>query len=115
MCLCVSFRPSVRWAVQELVQQLPDAWAVVTLSRDPPLAGAGGDRGGGLTVSRLERDSVVRWVRVEAGEQGEDGEGAGGARAGGMQQILDEFKEIMKLSRAGYVPVPVCLCVCDQP
>ena len=95
-----------------MVQQLPDAWAVVTLSRDPPLAGAGGgDRGGGLTVSRLERDSVVRWVRVEAGEQGEEGEGAGGARAGGMQQILDEFKEIMKLSRAGYVPVRVC----DQP
>ena len=77
--------------VQDLAQLLPEAWAVVMLSREAPV----GNNGGGLTVTRLEREESVRCVSVEA-EAAEDG-----VRQGGMQRVLDEFADIMARSRAG--------------
>lgn len=76
---------------RELAQLLPEAWAVVILSRDVPV----GDNGGGLVVTRLEREEPVRCVRVEAGAA------EGSVRRGGMRRVLEEFGDIMKLSRAG--------------
>ena len=79
--------------MQHLVEHLPEAWAMIVLSRDTPLHAAG--LGGGLTIARLERDAPARFVRREGRGEGAD------VRGGGIQGVLDEFQEIMKFSRAG--------------
>jgi len=52
-------------------------------------------RGGGLTISRLERDAPARCVRRDGGAE------EAGVRGGGIDSVLREFQAIMKSSRAG--------------